>query len=60
MSMKIILHRKNTYQTAFIILMEILLQKCDKNVTNCMAGLESPAKLVYDSKVFGFFRDGHL
>lgn len=29
-------------------LMGIILQKCDGNVTNCRAGLESPAHLVYD------------
>lgn len=39
----------------FIILIMILLRKCNKNVTNCRAGLESPAHLVYDNKSRGLF-----
>lgn len=36
----------------FTISMEIILRKCDENVTNCRAGLASSARLVYDKKVF--------
>ncbi len=39
--------------TVCTILMGRILQKCDENVTNYWVGLESPAHLVYDRKVFG-------
>lgn len=43
----------------FTILTVILLQKCNKNVTKCRAGLESPAHLVYDRKSLGLFMWRH-